>query len=126
MSKLCRLAKKENVTNPLDYSLEEAKRKLQEITSKYWTFKNSAKEVRETFLEGKAAAIAVENNQDKLVVIKQLIRREKQRESERRIKYTLGQIRGRGITRVEVEAQDGTIREVTMKVGIERKCMIEN
>jgi hypothetical protein len=109
MSKLRRLAKKANITNPLDYTLDEAKGKLHEVTAKYWTFKNSGKEVRETFLEGKALAVAAENNQDKLVVIKQLIRREKQRESARRIKYTLGQLRGGGITRVEVESQNGTI-----------------
>jgi hypothetical protein len=126
MSKLQRLAKKANINNPLDYTLDEAKEKLSAVTAKYWTFKNSAKEVRETFLEGKASAVAAENNQDKLVVIKQLIRREKQRESARRIKYTLGKLRGGGITRVEVELQSGKIREVTTKVGIERECMLEN
>lgn len=126
MSKLRRLAKKANIPNPLDNTLEEAKAQLEEITHKYWKFKSSAKDARETFLEGKASAIATEQNQDTLIILRQLIRREKQREAARRIKYTLGQIRGGGITRVEVESQDGTIREVTTKVGIERECMIEN
>jgi hypothetical protein len=126
MSKLRRLSKKAKIIDPLGCTLEEARAKLNEITARYWEFKKTAKDTRSTFLESKASAIAEEKGQEASSIYHQLIRREKQRESARRIKYTLGKLRGGGITRVEVETQDGAIREVTTKVGIERECMLEN
>ncbi len=120
MGKLRRLIKKSQIDNPLLLSLTEAKTKLKNVTREYWNFKRTAKDSRETFLEGKAAAIAKEKDQEKYNILKQLMHRERQRESSRRIKYTLGKLRGGGITRIEVNTANG-IREVTTKTGIERE-----
>jgi hypothetical protein len=126
MSKLWRLSKKTNIPNPLQASLEEAQINLTSAKRKYWDFKKTARQSRDTFLEQKATAISKESGQDTAMIIKQLISREQQRECSRRIKYTLGKIRGGGITRVEVVSNDGTIQEITTKVGIEHECMNEN
>jgi hypothetical protein len=126
MSKLRRLAKKINQANPLHCTLEEAQAKLESSKRQYWEFKKHARSSRDTFLEQQSKAIAKDKGQDASNILKQLITRERQRESSRRIKYTLGKLKGGGVTRVEVETEQGTIREVTTKIGIERECMEEN
>jgi predicted lipid carrier protein YhbT len=77
-------------------------------------------------LEKKAKAIGKETNTDHQTVIKQIIKREKQREAARRIKLTLHKIRKGGVTKVEVELENGDIDEITTKQGIEEACMEEN
>jgi hypothetical protein len=125
MSKLRRLMHRTNISHPFNNSIQEIKNKLKDVTNEYWKFKKTAKDTRITFLEGKASAVAKDSGQEKKVILKQLITKERQRESARRIKYTLGQLRGGGISRVEVATNKG-VREVTTKTGIERECMEEN
>jgi hypothetical protein len=78
MSKIRHLICKIKVPHPFNNSIQEVKDKLKAIISDYWNFKRTAKESKVTFLEGKATAIAKDTCQDKVIILKQLITREKQ------------------------------------------------
>ena len=56
----------------------------------------------------------------------QLITREKQREAARRIKFTLGKLKGAGVTKVDILHPNGETEELTTKEEIETACMLEN
>jgi hypothetical protein len=120
------LARRTNIPNPLGCTLQESLINLNNSKQRYWEFKKTARATRDTFLAHKAQAIAAEKGQEVATVIKQLALRERQRESARRIKFSLGKIKGGGVTKVEVELDNGSLREVTTKLGIEQECMTEN
>ena len=125
-SKLKRLEARTNIHNSMQTSQREVEEKLKRAYKDYWTFKKDAKKARSTWLEGLANAIAIDKEQDKDNIYKQLIQRERQRESARKIKATLGKINSGGVTKVEIQLTNGTITEMTTKVGIENACMNEN
>ncbi len=124
-SKLRRLEKATGISNSLNCTLEEAINKEKQAYEDYWKFKKTAKQQRLTFLETKAKAISQESNTSATNVLKQIIRREKQREAARRVKATLNKIRKGSITTVEVLKDTGEIEEITSKQGIEQVCMTE-
>ena len=125
-SKLRRLEKQTGISNSLHTPLHIVEMKIRSAQMEYNKVKKEAKELRYKFLEAKAAAMAEENNGDQKNVYKQLILREKQREAARKIKTILHKINGGGVTRIEIQANNGDITEITTKEGIERACMEEN
>lgn len=125
-SKLRRLEKKTGIMNSLHCTIEEAQEQVTKAFTEYWEFKKSAQASRSTFLEQKAKQISAESTTGTKNILKQIITKEKQREASRRIKSTLHKIRKSGITKVEVQNDNGEIEEVTTKRGIERACMTEN
>ena len=125
-SKLQRLEHQTNICNSLQHSLQEAEVKEREAYKKYWKFKKEAKEKQYTWLEGLANTIAIDKDLSKENIYKQLIQRESQRDTARKIKSALGRMKSGGVTKVEIEKADGRIDEVTTKEDIEHACMIEN
>ena len=85
-----------------------------------------AKRKRISYLETKAKSISDEQGGDKDNVYLQLITREKQREAARRIKFTLGKLKGSGVTKVDILRPNGNTEELTTKTEIETACMEEN
>ncbi len=124
--KLRRLEKKIGIRNSLHATLEEAETNLKAAINEYKRLKKNAKQLRKTFLETKAEAIAKEQNGKEENIYKQLIQREKQRESARTIKYVLQKIKQGGVTKVDVVNDEGETIELTTKEDIERACMSEN
>jgi hypothetical protein len=116
-SKLCQLEKKTGIYNLLHCTLEEAKLNEQQAYEEYWRFKKSARVARDTFLETKAKQLSKESSTSTKNIIKQIITREKQREASRQIKATLHKIRKTGITKVEIETENG-VEEITTKRGM--------
>ena len=71
-TKLRRLGKKIQVTNPFDNTREEINKKVKDSYVQYYKLKKQAHKLRETFLESKAEALAKDSNQTKSSMIKQL------------------------------------------------------
>ena len=126
MSKIRRLEKQLNTHNCLNVSLQEIRQNVQQAYQAYWIVKKDAKNHRLTYLERKATNIAEETGNEQDNVYKQLINREAQRLAARRIRFTLRKLRGGGITRIEVQDQEGNWQEKTTKETIESGCMEEN
>lgn len=124
--KLKRLAKATDIENPMQYSVEEARMKQQEAIAHYYTLKKQASQLRKTYLQAKASAIANESNTDEDNIYKQLMQREKQREAARHIKATLHKLKSGSVSRVVIPHNDGTTKVLMSKQEIEEACIQEN
>jgi hypothetical protein len=120
------LEKCTGITDSLHCSLEEAQERERDAYSEYWDFKKIAHQARLTFLEEKARNLSAESNTSASNILKQIVRREQQREASRRIKVTLKKIRKSGISKVDIEHDNGVFEELTTKRSIEQACMDEN
>ena len=125
-SRLRQLERDTGIRNSMHCTIDEATAHLRLAKTKYKRVKKDAKQLRVKFLEEKAKSIAAEGTSSQENVYKQLIQRERQRESSRRIKQVLHKVQGKGVTKVEINTQDGGTAEVTSKEGIERACLQEN
>jgi hypothetical protein len=125
-SKLRRLEKRTGIRHSLHCTIEEAKVNEKQALEEYWTFKKTARQTRNTFLEKKARELGKEKKVKQQTIMKQLIIREKQREASRRIKATLNKVRKGGITTVNILTPQGDTIELTTKQDIEQACMDEN
>jgi hypothetical protein len=125
-NKLRRLERSTGITNSLHFSLEEAKQRESTAFAQYKKLKKTADQRRLTYLEDKATAIAQDTTLTTTNVYKQLIKREEQRSSARRIKHTIGKLKVGGVTKVEVLNKKGEIEDIITKEGIEKACMVEN
>ena len=126
MSKIRKLERQAGVKDALHRTMDEANEQLQLALMRYKRLKKDAKALRVKFLEQRAIDIAKEKGEESATVYKQLIQREKQRESARRIKYVLKKVNDGGVTKIEQETADGNREEITTKEGIERGCIAAN
>lgn len=126
MSKLRRLERKANINNSLHHTREEAEAKLALAQEKYYAFKKVAKASRQTFLWGLAEAVAQKSDQTSYTAYKQLIHRENQRESGRKMRAALGKLVKGGIKRIEVPGDNDETVELLSKHAIEKACLAEN
>jgi hypothetical protein len=126
MKYLQRLEKKNNVTNSRYATLKDAKEKLSEAFSKYWSVKKEAHDLRLKFLEKKATELATDNDLEPANIYKQLITREAQRTTARKIKSVLRRVQGNGVTKVSLLNDRGEWVETTGKLDIEKGCAKEN
>ena len=126
LKKIKRLEKKHKINDAMGYSEKEVEAKIRDTMKKYKKQKKDAQRLRTTFLQGKATAMAEENNTEVEKILKQLLDHELQRTAARRIKATLGKLTNGSVTKVDVEQDDGRVIEETTKEGIERACMEEN
>ena len=124
--KINRLETTVGIQNSLRRSREETNLEIIKADKHYKTVKKMAKRKRISYLEAKAKSIADEQRHDRDNVYLQLITREKQREAARRIKLTLGKLKGLGVTKVDILKPDGGTEELTTKTEIETACMEEN
>ena len=124
--KINRLEITVGIQNSLRRSREEVNLEIIKADKHYKTVKKMAKRKRISYLEAKAKSIADEQGHDRDNVYLQLIKREKQREAARRIKLTLGKLKGLGVTKVDILKPDGGTEELTTKSEIEAACMEEN
>ena len=126
MKHIQRLENKNNSQGCRDTTLREAKMKRSEAFSHYWEIKKEAQELRLTFLEKKAKDLAIANDLETDNVYKQLITREAQRSTARKIKYVLRRTHGGGVTKVSLLNARGQWEETTDKLEIETGCANEN
>ena len=126
MKYIKRLEKKVGIYGGRHTSLVEAKLTLAKTFTDYWDIKRQADELRITFLQKKAKELAKDKSLDDKNVYLQLISREKQRKSARKIKYVLNKVLGGGVTKISLLNHHGQWEEITDKEKIEQGCAIEN
>ena len=126
LKKIRRLEKKHNIQNPLQLPLAAIERNIKITMTLHKQQKREAQELRTTFIQGKASAMAEENNTAVEKILKQLLDHEMQRTSARRIKAAQGKLSGGSVTKIDIEHENGQVEEITTKEGIERACMDEN
>jgi hypothetical protein len=99
---------------------------IQQEYLKYYQIKRDAKELRITYLESLAEAIAEHTDSTKEKTLKDLRSRENQRASARRIKYLRGTLQKNKTTKVTILRPDGTCQDLTSKDEIEEAILAEN
>jgi hypothetical protein len=123
---LLRLEKKASLTGSRNTTITNAKTALAQAYAEYWDIKKEANDLRTTFLEKKAKELSKHEKGDEKNIYEQLLLREKQRASARKIKYVLNKVMGSGVTKISLINQDGEWEEVTDKRQIEEGCAQEN
>ncbi len=104
---------------------EEARVGLKNTFNQYNLLKSQATQLRVSFLDDLAEAIAVQGNGTKEKILRQLQLHEEQRSVARKIKYTLGKQRV-GVSSVEFLNQQGGWEVTVDKVKIEEECIMDN
>ena len=123
---LRRLEKKAGLQGSRNTNLREAKIALAQSFTDYWDVKRQADELRVTFLQKKAKELAKDKKLEVNNVYLQMIMREKQRKSARKIKYVLNTVLGGGVTKISLLNRQGDWEEITDKEKIEKGCATEN
>ena len=127
MKQIQRLERKTSMTGSRDTTLKEAKAQRSKAFKHYWEIKRQAKELRTTFLQMKAKDLAQANDLEEDNVYTQLITRETQRATSRKIKFVLKRTHGGGgVTKVSLLNTRGQWEETTVKAEIEKGCAKEN
>ena len=123
--KIRRLAKQVGETEVLDITLEEAMGREEAAQVVYWKHKKQSATLRKTFLQTQAEELARKKNQSTTNIYKQIIQREKQRDSARQIKYALKKVKEGNVTTIETEKFGRTI-ELSSQHDIEQALIKEN
>jgi hypothetical protein len=126
MKHIQRLENKTNIQGSRSTNLQEAKMCRSKAYSSYWEIKKKAKELRLTFLQSKASDLAQANDLEEENVYTQLIAREAQRNTARKIKFVLNRNNPGGVTKVSLRNERGQWEETTSKEAIEKGCAQEN
>ena len=126
-TKIRTLVRQLDIESPNACTLEEVTRKRDLAFQDYYNnMKKKDEAFRITFLETKAAHIALETDSDASKVLLQLRDREKMRKSNRHIDWwTLEKHKGAGVTTISVEDDQGIDRDITDHFGIESACLLE-
>ena len=124
--KFCRLATKVGVKEALSNSKETMKQNKSIAFKKYWKTKKEARQLRKTFLNKKAEALAEDQDIEASNATKQLMQREQTRTDTRLIKVALKKINKTAVTTIEVETEEGITKELTSQNKIELACVQEN
>ena len=122
---ITRLEKYTGIPHACQYKMQEVSTRLKESYHPYYELKSIASEVRESWLMELAAMKAKELSGDKHKHYINLIQRERQRISSKRMKCIFGKMKGQGLTQAVV-TQDGSIKEFTTKEDIESACHAKN
>ena len=123
---LRRLEKKTKLMGSRNTTIAEARTALAQAFAEYWDVKRQADDLRTTFLQKKAKELAKTNKLEVTNVYTQLITREQQRRSARKIKYVLNTVLGGGVTKVSLLNPQGEWEETSDKRRIEQGCAHEN
>ena len=126
MKYIKRLEISATLQNSRHCTLAEAKLATAKAFSEYWDLKRQSKELRKSFLHGKAKELALTLKQDETNIYNQLILREQQRSSARKVKFVLQKVLGNGVTKISLLNNDGQWEETTNKLHIEQGCADKN
>ena len=124
--KFRRLEKKTGIFDILKKEREEIKEGEKNSFKTYWKVKKNASQLRDHFMECKAADLAKEKNVEMSSIIKQQKENEKSRRNNRKIKYTLQKLNKTSVTTVEIDDVDGSMKDLTSRSAIESACLQEN
>jgi hypothetical protein len=119
---LRRTAKKCGITDALQISLAEARRRYEACDKEYAALKKRAPELRHEFLRGRASNETGDVTPESQKAAQRQLRHERQRNEARHLHQVLGSAQGGAISRIEV-AQGDVILEVTGQADVERYTM---
>ena len=127
-SRIRRLAKKCNVSHPMQYTLSKAKKKRKKMRKKYYKVKPHSNELRKNWLEKKAEYKEKEEGISAAKYLHQLINREDTRDSHRRIKAAHKKFGSGGTKKLTVHSSGNSeiIEEITDKEELEDILMETN
>jgi hypothetical protein len=125
--KLARTLKKAGIpTRPGETTITEIQEELHKATKHYYIQKKSAAQLRDTYLQRLAAAVAAKGDLKKETVIKHLRQREQQRSTAKKIKYLRGKLNRSSTTMVMVTNEDGTTMDIFDKNLMEKAIISSN
>jgi hypothetical protein len=113
-------------TGARGYNIVAIKDELQIATKEYYNLKKSAKQLKMSYLECLASAMADSGNQKRESIIKQLRLREQQRSTAKKINFLRGKLQRNSITMVTVKSQDGGSKDITDKRSMEKAIIASN
>jgi len=108
------------------FTEQDAHAQLKEAYRLYYSQKGRDKELRQTALENLAEAIAERGNISHSQVLKSLREREKQRTTDKKIRYLQGTLRTGSTTMVMIVDQEGNKINLTKKQDIEQAILDNN
>ena len=123
--KLRRLEAKVGKFRTMNLSLFEAEEELKLARKQFWECIKNSKQLRQSFLERRAQELAHEKDTKKESELKQLIKREEQKDASRKIKFALNKLGQENISTLHVK-RNGTTTELTSKYLIDQACLEEN
>jgi hypothetical protein len=104
----------------------DMKDKLSSAYQEYWALRKNHRELRITFLESFADALAEQNNLQQEKVLAQLKERESQRSVARKIRFLQGKLKSGSMTMVTTEAENDEPQEITAKTAMEEAILHSN
>ncbi len=110
--RILRLKKKLKVSNTL-VSTARAQKEIELAFKAYKVLRKKDTQLSKSYREELARAKAEEGNSSVAGIIRGLAAKESQRKVSRRIKRTLGKGSNKGTTKIEIQMEDGSIREIT-------------
>ena len=105
--------------------MESSKLELDSAYTEYKVLRVQHEELHKTYREKLAQARAAEGNTKAVSEIRNIMHREKQRKTARRVKRALKKTKGMGTTKVHV-TMDGATTEITNKADMEAAILAEN
>ncbi len=105
---------------------EVISQRLKEAYQDYYKIKGSSKELRASATDELVEALALSGNSTKEKIVKTIKHREKQKASARKIKFLRGKLKSGSTTMVTVQQADGTYKDLTGKLEIEKAIMENN
>jgi hypothetical protein len=121
-----RCLRKAGLTSSLHaLSLEDLEESRKQAYQDYYKIKAHHVELRKTYLEELAEAMAEQHSQ-KEKIIRQLLHREEQRKVARKIRFLRGKFSKNSTTMVTTETPTGELQEITDKREMERAIMKNN
>ncbi len=121
-----RCLRKAGLTSSLHaLSLEDLEESRKQAYQDYYKIKAHHVELRKTYLEELAEAMAEQHSQ-KEKIIRQLLHREEQRKVARKIRFLRGKFSKNSTTLVTTETPTGELQEITDKREMERAIMKNN
>ncbi len=122
-----RQAKKAAVTDARDLNHADVSRRLATAYHHLKTLKRQDVELRHTWMEDLASALAAVGKLSQATHLRNLVAREQQRRSFRHIRHMNGKLRHGSVTSVVAPSStDGAWMEVSDKEGMEKACLDEN
>ena len=119
-----RMARKCGITSPLNYTMEQAKSKLETAKKDYYALKPNSKQYRADWLHARSRDTTLDDTSRKAA--KRMIREEIQRETYSLLRYTLRGSRGGSVRTVTTTEPDGTNRQHTTEEAVVQEIMVNN
>ena len=116
---LKRTARRCKISHPFSLTIDEIRQRLKECKRQCKHFQIHGQKYRTQHLHRRLDAAREKEDEEAEHRILQIIRREKERNFWRRLNWSLGKRRGASVSSVQVQDEDGDVRELSKKEEVE-------